>query len=66
MPRFSAPNGARFFAPVVSTTYHFILIVIITTFLCLSVGSALVLKNNIKESPLSNLPEPGDYGAPGK
>ena len=33
----------------------------------LSVGSsALVLQNDVKESPLSNLHEPGDDGAPGK
>ena len=32
----------------------------------LSVGSALVLQNDVKESSLSNLPEAGDDGAPGK
>ena len=32
----------------------------------LSVGSALVLQNEVKERPLSNLHEPGDDGAPGK
>ena len=32
----------------------------------LSVGSALVvLQNDVKERPLSNLPEAGDDGAPG-
>ena len=30
-----------------------------------SVGSSLVLQNDIKESPLSNLPEAGEDGAPG-
>ena len=29
------------------------------------VGSSLVLQNDVKESPLSNLPEAGDDGAPG-
>ena len=41
------------------------MIVTITTFFNLSVGSALVLKNKVKESPMSRLPEPGDDGAPG-
>ena len=31
----------------------------------LSVGSSLVLQNDVKESPLSNLPEDSDDGAPG-
>ncbi len=31
----------------------------------LSVGSALLRKNKVKESPVRNLPEPGDDGAPG-
>jgi hypothetical protein len=31
----------------------------------LSDGSALVLQNDVKESPVRNLPEPGDNGAPG-
>ncbi len=31
----------------------------------LSVGSSLVLQNDVKESPLSNPPEAGDDGAPG-
>ena len=31
----------------------------------LSDGSALVLQNDVKESPVRNLPEPGDDGAPG-
>jgi hypothetical protein len=29
------------------------------------VGSTIVRKNDVKESPLSNLPEPGDDGASG-
>ena len=31
----------------------------------LSVGSSLVLQNDVKESTLSNLPEAGEDGAPG-
>ena len=31
----------------------------------LSVGSSLVLQNDVKESQLSNLPEAGEDGAPG-
>ena len=31
----------------------------------LSDGSALVLQNDVKESPVRNLPEAGDDGAPG-
>ena len=31
----------------------------------LSVGSSLVLQNDVKESPLSNLSEAGDDGVPG-
>ena len=31
----------------------------------LSVGSSLVLQNDVKKSPLSNLPEAGEDGTPG-
>ena len=52
-------------ALLVSIDISFILFFTITTFFNLSVGSALVLKNKVKESPLRNLNEPGDDGAPG-
>jgi hypothetical protein len=32
----------------------------------LLVGSSLVLQNDVEESPLSDLPEAGDNGAPGQ
>ena len=43
---------------------YFILIIILICFYVL-VGSAIVQKYDVEGIPLSNLPEPGDVGAPG-